>query len=78
MRWHDIAVGSDLKQLFPALWIALFFCQFPGVCSVAFPKNHDGIAGNLHAFQLVPLIQGFRIIKVIQPVNRLLDVLSVV
>ena len=78
MRWHDVAVGSDLKQLFPAFWIALFFCQFPGVCSVAFSKNHNSITGNLHAFQLVLLIQGFWIMEVIQPVNRLLDVLLVV
>ena len=73
-----ITVGCNLKKLFSAPRIPLLCCQFTCICSISFPKYHDCIAGQLHAFQFILLIKCFRIVHKIQLVDRILNIFFVI
>ena len=78
MRWNHIAVRRNLKQFFFSLFIRLFLCQFSCISSITLTKNHNSVRSNLHAFQLVLLIQRFLVIQKIQLINRRLNIYFII
>ncbi len=78
MGGYYVAVGGDLQQLLSADLIGAAIGHLPGQLPIALSQNHDGLAGDGHGVQLVPLVQGLRVVLEVQRGQGLADVLLVV
>ena len=75
---HHVAVGGNLQQLLFPLFIGAPGGHFPGKLPIALAQDHDGVAGDEHGVELVPLVQSIRIALVVQLGQGRPDVLLVV
>ena len=75
---HHVAVGGNLQQLLFPLFIGAPGGHFPGKLPVALAQDHDGVAGDEHGVELVPLVQSLRIALVVQLGQGRPDVLLIV